>query len=208
GGDYYDVFLAPDGRVAVAMGDVCGSGVEAATKTSMIKYAIRGMVAAGAGPAQVLSQLNDMIVAAGDPSGIVTVWLGFVDMRSGDVTWANGGHPPALLFDPRTRRIDRLGTTGALLGAVADALYAEHVAGIAPQGILLLFTDGVTEARRGGRFFGEGRVRRALSAGGSAAAVTQRLLSSVQHFAGGELRDDAAILTLVRSIEDEGVRLQ
>jgi serine phosphatase RsbU (regulator of sigma subunit) len=64
---------------------------------------------------------------------------------------------------------------------------------------LLLYTDGVTEARSGIRFFGEGRVRRALRQGGSAAEITQRLLASVQRFAAGDLRDDAAILTVVRS---------
>lgn len=198
GGDYYDVFLAPDGRLAVAMGDVCGKGVEAATKTSMIKYSIRGMVAAGLGPARVLEELNTMIVDSEDPANIVTMWLAFLDIDTGGLVWANGGHPPALLLHPETGEITRLGTTGALLGAVGLAHYSEESTVVGPGGVLLLFTDGVTEARNKGRFFGEGRVRRALRPGGSAAVVTQRLLSLVQRFAAGDLRDDAAILTLVR----------
>lgn len=205
GGDYYDVFRAPDGRVAIALGDVCGKGVEAATKTSMIKYAIRGMVAAGLGPARVLGELNDMIVASGDPSNIVTLWFALLDVGTGEVVWANGGHPPALLFDPKTREISRLDTTGALLGAVLGARYEEKSARMEPAGALLLFTDGVTEARNDGRFFGEGRVRRALRYGGSAAVITQRLLAMVQRFSSGDLRDDAAILTIVRAPGDDGV---
>lgn len=208
GGDYYDMFLAPDGRLAVAMGDVCGKGVEAATKTSMIKYSIRGMVAAGLGPARVLAELNTMIVDSGDPANIVTMWLASFDIESGVLVWANGGHPPALLLHPYTREITRLGTTGALLGAVAQANYSEESTVIDPGGVLLLFTDGVTEARNKGHFFGEGRVRRALRPGGSAAVVTQRLLSLVQRFAAGELRDDAAILTLVRLGSDTDVSHQ
>ncbi len=69
---------------------------------------------------------------------------------------------------------------------------------VEPDSLLLLYTDGVTEARNKDRFFGEGRVRRALRRGGSSAAVVQRLLSLVERFSGGSLRDDAAILAVRR----------
>lgn len=199
GGDYYDLFIARDGRVAITIGDVCGKGVEAATKTSMIKYAIRGMAAAGLQPSEIVEQLNAMIIESGDPSGIVTVWVGYLDTATGELTYANGGHPPPLVFDASSGAIERLTTTGALLGAVSDARWNEARVTLAPGASLLLYTDGVTEARSGIRFFGEGRVRRALRQGGSAAEITQRLLASVQRFAAGDLRDDAAILTVVRS---------
>ncbi len=204
GGDYYDLFLAPDGRVVIAIGDVCGKGVEAATKTSMIKYSIRGMIAAGAMPSAVLSELNAALVAAGDPADIVTLWLGLLDIDTGRLVWANGGHPPAMLLQADTSEILRLSTTGALLGAVRAAEYAESEVVVTPQGTLLLYTDGVTEARNRGRFFGEGRVRRALRQGGSATAVTQRMLTLVQRFSHGELRDDAAILAVVLGPVPEG----
>jgi serine phosphatase RsbU (regulator of sigma subunit)/HAMP domain-containing protein len=196
GGDYYDLFEAPDGRIVLAIGDVCGKGVIAATKTSMIKYAIRGMVAADLGPARVLDELNGMIVAAGDPASIVTLWIGYVDVATGLLTYANGGHPPILILQPGRNRVERLGTTGALLGAVTDPPYEERTIRAEPGSTVLMYTDGVTEARSGRAFFGEGRVRRALRQGGSAAAVTQRLLSLVQRFSGGALRDDAAILAV------------
>ncbi len=202
GGDYYDLFSAPDGRLVLAIGDVCGKGVEAATKTSMIKYLIRGMYAAGFSPGPVLAELNRTLVESGDPSDIVTLWLGTLDTSSGRLVWANGGHPPAMLLTP-TGEILRLETTGALLGAVMSADFGEAEVTMEPGATLLLYTDGVTEARYAGRFFGEGRVRRALRQGGSAVAVTQRLLASVQRFSAGELRDDAAILT-VRRLEATG----
>jgi serine phosphatase RsbU (regulator of sigma subunit)/HAMP domain-containing protein len=212
GGDYYDLFLAPDGRVALAIGDVCGKGVEAATKTSMIKYSVRGMIAAGASPSDILAELNRALVAAGDPSDIVTVWLGLLDIGTGRLSWANGGHPPSMLLQPETGEIVRLGTTGALLGAINSAEYGESEVIVEPGNTILLYTDGVTEARSQGRFFGEGRVRRALRQGGSPAVVTQRLLASVQRFSHGDLRDDAAILTLMLKgpVEDQprGVSVQ
>ena len=199
GGDYFDLFVAPDARVVVSIGDVCGKGVEAATKTSMIKYAIRGMVAAGLGPERVLRELNGMLIETGDPAGIVTLWIGYLDVASGTLVYSDAGHPPALALDPATSRIHRLSTTGPLLGAVEDAEWSEVSFALEPGATLLLYTDGVTEARSGVRFFGEGRVRRALRKGGTAAEVSQRLLALVRRFASGELRDDAAILALVRS---------
>jgi serine phosphatase RsbU (regulator of sigma subunit)/HAMP domain-containing protein len=198
GGDYYDLFTTPDGRLALTIGDVCGKGVVAATKTSMIKYAIRGMVVAGLEPAAVLTEINRMLIETGDTANIVTLWVGFLDVGNGRLVFANGGHPPALLLQPSDGRLERLATTGALLGAVAAAEYDQQTVEVEPDAIILLYTDGVTEARNKNRFFGEGRVRRALKQGGSAAVVTQRLLAQVQRFSAGELRDDAAILTVRR----------
>jgi len=198
GGDYYDMFAAPGGRLVLAIGDVCGKGVEAATKTSMIKYLVRGMIAAGATPGSVLLELNRTLVESGDPSDIVTLWLGMLRIDNGELVWANGGHPPAMLLEPQGEML-RLGTTGALLGAVASADFSESWTVMERGATLLLYTDGVTEARTKGRFFGEGRVRRALRQGGSAAMVAQGLLAAVQRFSAGELRDDAAILVVRRT---------
>ncbi|MDO8847744.1 MAG: SpoIIE family protein phosphatase [Coriobacteriia bacterium] len=196
GGDYYDLFTAPDGRVVVSIGDVCGKGVAAATKTSMIRYALRGMVVAGLEPARVLSELNAMLLEAGDATSIVTLWLGYIDTSAGTLLYADGGHPPGLLLQPSDARIERLATTGALLGAVSGIHWTQKTVALDAGATLLLYTDGVTEARSGGRFFGEGRVRRALRAGGRPASVAQRLLGQVQRFSAGELRDDAAILAV------------
>ena len=204
GGDYYDLFTAPDGRVVVSIGDVCGKGVAAATKTSMIRYALRGMVVAGLEPARVLAELNTMLLEAGDATSIVTLWLGYIDTESGTLLYADGGHPPGLLLQPSDARIERLATTGALLGAVPGIDWSEQKVALDPGATLLLYTDGVTEARSGGRFFGEGRVRRALRAGGRPASVAQRLLGQVQRFSAGELRDDAAILAVAYTPDGGG----
>ncbi|MBA4370101.1 MAG: hypothetical protein C0418_00790 [Coriobacteriaceae bacterium] len=196
GGDYYDVFRTPDGRWALVIGDVCGKGVEAATKTSMIKYATRGLVAAGAGPAEALALLNDMVCESGDASDIVTVWLGMLDADAGRLTYGNGGHPPALLMDPASKRITRLSTTGPILGAIAGVPFDEREVRVPKGASLLLYTDGVTEARKGNRFFGEGRVRRALREGGTADQTATRLLEALEEFAALGLRDDVAVLVV------------
>lgn len=195
GGDYYDLYTGPDGHVVIAMGDVCGKGVNAATKTSLIRHAIRGMIVAGLEPARILAELNELLLESGAADSIVTLWLGKFDTHSGRLVYADGGHPPALLLGP-DRSIARLGTTGALLGAVAGAEWEERSVRLLPESLLLLYTDGVTEARRANKFFGEGRVRRVLRAGGSATEVAERLLGHVQRYCGGETRDDAAILAV------------
>lgn len=196
GGDYFDLFKSPDGAIVIAMGDVCGKGVSAATKTSAIKYSVRGMAAAGLTPGRILFELNNMVAESGDPSDIVTLWLGMLDPLSGTLTHANGGHPPGLLLPTDTGRMSRLETTGPLLGAIRDALYEEIVTAIALGDTILVYTDGVTEARRGNKFFGEGRVRRALAKGGSPAEVVDRLLASLDRYVPGSLRDDAAVLAV------------
>ncbi len=76
GGDYYDLFRAPDGSIWMAIADVCGKGVKAAAKTSMIKYSVRSLVAAGFAPGRVVTEVNLMVAEGRDPSDIVTLWVG------------------------------------------------------------------------------------------------------------------------------------
>ncbi|MHB9002971.1 MAG: GAF domain-containing SpoIIE family protein phosphatase [Coriobacteriia bacterium] len=196
GGDYFDMFKAPDGTIVIAMGDVCGKGVTAATKTSMIKYAIRGLVAAGLGPGRAMEEVNAMVSESGDTADIVTLWLGMLDAEGGVLRHANGGHPPGLLLHDDGTCVVRLETTGPLLGAIPDAEYDEVLTCVLSGDVLITYTDGVTEARRGNKFFGEGRVRRALTQGGSAAETVDRLLASLDRFVPGNLRDDAAVLAV------------
>lgn len=198
GGDYYDMFAAPDGSVVVVIGDVCGKGVTAATKTSMIKYSLRGVVAAGMRPGEALAALNRMVKEAGETSDIVTVWLGMIDVDAGVLVYANGGHPPALLLDPRDGGISRLVPTGPILGAVAEAPYDEAVVAMPPGAVLVLYTDGVTEARRGNRFFGEGRIRRIVKTERDAVGSVRRLMETLERFSSGALRDDVAVVAVRR----------
>ncbi len=201
GGDYYDVLRTPDGSILMVMGDVCGKGVVAATKTSRIKYTVRGLAAAGLGPAQIVSEVNRMVAETGETSDIVTLWVGCLDVTAGTLSYANGGHPPALMRRHEDGSIVRFPPTGPLLGATALAHYDLETVAVDVGDLILLYTDGVTEARRGNTFFGEGRVQRVLRQGKNAGDVTQRLLSTLDRFVPGAIRDDAAVLAveIVRS---------
>lgn len=196
GGDYYDLFKDPQGRIVLVIGDVCGKGIEAATKTSMIKYSVRAFIAAGLRPHEVLREINRLISETGTTSDIVTLWVGVLDPDTGLLHYANGGHPPALLWRPGSRKSERLCTTGPLLGAFADMDYEEMHSQLLAGDMILLYTDGVTEARSGNKFFGEGRIRRALSKGLTPVDVADELLSALDDFVPGDLRDDAAVLVI------------
>ncbi len=196
GGDYYDLMKDPDGRIVIVIGDVCGKGVEAATKTSMIKYSARALITAGLSPGEILAHLNRLMLSPGIHCDIVTLWIGRLDPKSGVLQYANGGHPPALAWRPSTRKSERLCTTGPLLGAFPDPDYEEVSTILNPGDSVLLYTDGVTESRNGNRFFGEGRVRRALSKGGPPSSVIGALETSLKTFTNGELRDDAAAIVV------------
>lgn len=195
GGDYYDIFRAPTGEIWLAIADVCGKGVRAATKTSMIKYSVRALVAAGLDPASVLGEVNRMAAEAGDPSDIVTLWAGYYDPVAGIIEWSDGGHPPALLL--RTDgSIEQLGPTGPLLGAMPAVGYESARTEFHAGDTLLLYTDGVTEARQGNTFFGEQRIGEVLAQGGTPDAIARRLLAAVNGFVSGELKDDVALLVV------------
>lgn len=196
GGDYYDLFATRGGTAVLVIGDVCGKGVQAATKTSMIKYSLRGMVAAGATPGEALTELNRLVADSGDPADIVTAWVGFLDPGRRSLTYADGGHPPALLRRHAAASFERLGPTGPLLGAIEGATYEEEIVALGTGDLLVTYTDGVTEARRGTRFFGEGRIRRSMLRAASAEEAVESLLGAVGEFSAGIMRDDAAVLAV------------
>lgn len=195
GGDYYDLFRAKDGAIWLAIADVCGKGVQAATKTSMIKYALRAFVAAGMSPAAVVAELNRMKAESGDPSDIVTLWVGRYVPDEDRLVWADGGHPAAVLLRSDGSR-EALEATGPLLGAIPDVEFGEREVAFRAGDKVLLYTDGVTEARQGNTFFGEQRVMSALSVGRSVSEDARILVEDVRTFVNAELRDDVAILVV------------
>lgn len=196
GGDYYDLFRAPDRCLWLVIADVCGKGVVAATKTSMIKYAVRSFVVAGYDPSAVLSEVNNMVVDAGETSDIVTLWAGRYEPDSARLTWASGGHPPGFMRRASDGLVMRLESTGPLLGAISGVRYAQETLPLNTGDTVLLYTDGVTEARSGNMFFGEDRIGELLALGGTPVELAETLLDSVKRFVRGELRDDVAVLVV------------
>jgi serine phosphatase RsbU (regulator of sigma subunit) len=148
GGDIYDLFpLGPD-RIGVVIADVSGKGLAAARKTAMVKYSLRSYAREHTSPARVLERLNDALTDEPELTGFVTLLYGVLDEETGRFTYASAGHEP-----PVIRRADGtfefLAPTGMVLGAMRDMPYEDGATVFAPGDGMLLYTDGLTEARSG-----------------------------------------------------------
>ncbi|MGW6919274.1 SpoIIE family protein phosphatase [Kitasatospora sp. NPDC054939] len=145
GGDWYDVMLLPDKRVLLAVGDIAGHGVEAATGMVALRHALRGLAVTGAGPGRLLAWANT--VALRDQGHVTaTAVCAVFDPVDSSLRWARAGHlPPVLLTAGRADVLPL--PHGILLGALEDAAYEEHTLQLGPADVLLLYTDGLVERR-------------------------------------------------------------
>lgn len=210
GGDFYDVFETTDGWNAV-LGDVCGKGPAAAGVTGLFRHTLRA-VAPGAGPegpAAVLRATNDAILDQIDDTRFVTAVLVSLTPGRGRATAAVacGGHPRPLLLRA-DGSVERVEATGTLLGVLPSPPLQEVELALGPGDALVLYTDGVTEARDGPEQFGESRLIASLEgATGLTAArqVTARVLEAVDAFRDPDsAADDIAVVAIrVPSLHDQ-----
>ncbi|MGQ9783467.1 MAG: SpoIIE family protein phosphatase [Armatimonadota bacterium] len=196
GGDFYDAFEMADGKVALVIGDVSGKGLRAAVHTAMIKYTLRAYLNEGHTPGKTLSLLNRAASQLDEEGTFVTLFVGILDPYTGELVYASAGHEPAIYACGDTRL--SLPATGIPLGVEPDAVYEEGRIKLEAGSVLLLYTDGISEARRGVQMLGPEGIEEQLAVckdlGGEdiAKCVHKRAIE----FAGGELMDDAAILAI------------
>jgi serine phosphatase RsbU (regulator of sigma subunit) len=201
GGDFYDVWRLEE-RLAVAIGDVAGNGPEAAAVTALVRHTVRALAMSEQRPDVVLADLNAAMLQAGradaNAETFCTAVFGVGAATDTGATFrlASGGHP-----FPLVRRADgtveAVALGGNLLGALPEVDIAVAEVSLTPGDTMVLFTDGVTDVRRGHDFFDvEGVVGVLERAGGSAADTAMALEDAVIRHAGGELDDDMALLVL------------
>ncbi len=210
GGDFYDVFETTDGW-NIVLGDVCGKGPAAAAVTGLFRHTLRA-VAPGLGadgPAAVLSATNDAILDQIDDSRFATAVLVSLVPGRGRATAAVacGGHPrPLVLRADGT--VERVEATGTLLGVLPSPPLQEVQIALGPGDSLVLYTDGVTEARNGPDQFGEARLIASLEGAADLTAardVTGRVLKAVDDFRDPHSgADDIAVVAIrVPSLHDD-----
>ena len=206
GGDFLDAFLVESGKVAVVVGDVSGKGLTAAASTSEAKYTLRALLREYQDPAVVLGRLNKHLSASlhADPDqreSFIALCLALIDTNTGQVLCSAAGMEPPLIVRVNGDAVE-IPVCGLPLGIDPEASYSA-VAGVMGTGdLLVVVTDGITEARHGGRIFGyEGLVQVAQRERNRKplGEVSQRILDDARQFAGGDLRDDAAILVARRT---------
>jgi serine phosphatase RsbU (regulator of sigma subunit) len=199
GGDVYDYLRLADGRLAVVLGDVTGHGVEATADMAMAKFVFRSLAREHPEPADFLASANEVVVGEIATGKFITMVYVVVDAASGEVACACAGHPPPRLVGA-DREIRPLATNGLALGIEGAQRYDEARAPLAAGDSVVLFTDGVVEARREREFYGVERLDRVLAegAGLSAEELALAVVSDCRAFAGGSLGDDCAVVVIKR----------
>ena len=197
GGDFYDVFeIGPDDWVAV-VGDVRGKGVDAAVVTAFARYAIRSATVRHTEPSEALGKVNEVLLRH-ETDRFCTVLL--VRLRRVHGGWLAGvcsaGHPLPLLVRPASPPAV-IGQPGLLLGAFENLMLADAEVSLEPGDAVVLYTDGVTEARRDDTFYGEERLEAAvMGAFTSAQGLTESILEDVLRYQSGFARDDIVLVTI------------
>ena len=201
GGDFYDLIRLPDRRACVIMGDVSGKGVEAASVSAAVKTALGAYAWEGLAPARMVRSLNDFLLGFSRLETFATLFVGIIDLTEGTIRYCSAGHPPAIFVRADAREISILDVQSGVVGAFHDIAYQDGVVSMSPGDVLLLYTDGTTEARDpSGTFFGEEGLRdmvmRECADGKPFEGFVDRLLATLDDFTGHDLEDDVAMVAL------------
>lgn len=195
GGDFYDVFEVKDGTIALLIGDVAGHGIEAARSATLVKDVVHAFTHQTLRTQEVLKRTNRLLVQKYLP-GFVTLFLAILDSPTGVLRYSSAGHPEIMLRRAGGQ-VELLHSASSPLGVYHDAVWRPYEIDMDTGDLLLLYTDGAIEARRGGEFFGEHRLQRLLKRDDvSAEMLPQLILDQILAFSGGSLTDDVALLTV------------
>lgn len=198
-GDFYDVYHTGPRRLACVIGDVAGHGVEPSITAFQVKYLLRNFLQQYRDPAQALEELNKVLSVTGRPEDLVSVCVVVFDTEAATLRHASAGHPAAWLWHDGGMRALR--ATGPLLTLDPSGTYVSREVPLLPGDLVLLYTDGLAEARSGGQLFGEERIAQIVrrDPGQDADTIAKSLLTAARDFASGPLTDDVAILVVRRN---------
>jgi sigma-B regulation protein RsbU (phosphoserine phosphatase) len=197
GGDYYDFFPVSNGGYALAIADVAGKGVPAALLASMLQASLRTLLRDGIPPGRVVQRVNAMVCESTNPEQFITLFVAHLDTSSMKLTYCNAGHNYPVYARAGGREC-LLPGSDLVLGVDENVTYRENQLDMGPGDSLLLYTDGVTEARRpDGEEFGEERLAGLIARqkGLVAAEFVGRIRDELLRFARSrELQDDMTLL--------------
>ena len=198
GGDYYDVIRLGKNKLGICIADVAGKGISAALLMANVQAAVRAFASESASPAQVCSSINSVLCTNLASGKFVTLFYGVLDASRRTLEYTSAGHLCPIVIDSNGS-VGRLQNGGALLGVFPDWKYENSSVELKPGDLLLLFTDGITEAMApDGEEFGENRlIAAATSSPGKAIRDLQSLLlGKVKSFCHSQMNDDATLILI------------
>ena len=200
GGDMFDVVPVGNHEVAIMMADVSGHGLPAALLTSVAKVLFRTGVERCPEPGTLLRWLNRQIISYLATGEFLTVFLGLWNAKSQKFSYAGAGHPPAMLFSPRTGAVERLCVSPGIMGVMPDVEFSIASVQLSPGHRVVCYTDGITEAMNGqDELLGEDRLARICSESHDVpiATLVDNAFRAIDEFmAEAPQRDDQAMLIL------------
>ena len=199
GGDFYSMIKLPGRRACIIMGDVSGKGIEAASISSAVKTALSAYAWEGRTPARMVATLNEFLLGFSRVETFATLFVGIVDLTTSSLTYCSAGHPPAILVSAQSGDAELLDVQSGVVGAFHDMEYKNGTVRLHEGDILLLYTDGTTEARSPeGAFFGETGLRDMImnEVPQGFDGLLNRFLSTLDRYTGRRLDDDVAMVAL------------
>ena len=199
GGDFYSMIKLPGRRACIIMGDVSGKGIEAASISSAVKTALSAYAWEGRTPARMVATLNEFLLGFSRVETFATLFVGIVDLATSSLMYCSAGHPPAILVSAQSGDAELLDVQSGVVGAFHDMEYKNGTVRLHEGDILLLYTDGTTEARSPeGAFFGETGLRDMImnEVPRGFDGLLNRFLSTLDRYTGRRLDDDVAMVAL------------
>lgn len=208
GGDYYDVLALDDNLWGIAIGDVSGKGIEAGRYTAMTKYVVRSFALEHGSPAETVSHADAALSAQMEETRFVTLFYCIVDLKADTLTYCCAGHLPGLLYRIESGEIEELPVGGGVVGCSGcgiDRTFQQEVLQLQRGDILLLYTDGVIEARHDHEEYGLERLKTAIKSNAqrSLKNLAKTISDDARDFAGNVLRDDLTLVLLRLTDETE-----
>lgn len=201
-GDFYDFYTLNDGRLAVVIADVSGKGIPAALFMAVTVTVLRFGMSLGLPPKEMIERANHLVLEHQRSRMFATIFVGYTDLSSGEIEFVNAGHNPPILYRAATGECELLRAPGVALGIFAAALYEEKTVQMKSGDVLVLFTDGLTEAYNPAEEeFGEERLEAIIceNAAYSASTIKAHIISAVHEFAVGcEDFDDETLIVIKR----------
>jgi sigma-B regulation protein RsbU (phosphoserine phosphatase) len=204
GGDFYDLYMLPDGRLAALIADVSGKGVPAALFMALTVSVFRFAMSLNMYPGELLGQINQLTIENQQSRMFATVFIGYINFSSGEMQFACAGHNPPMLYRANTGAVERLSAKGVAMGLFSGVFYEEKRIILAPGDALVLYTDGIDEMiNKNEEDFGEARLQAIIeaNAGLPAEKLSQLIIKSVADFVGGQGIFDDQTLVVVKRLE-------